>query len=244
MGALWWVADALVAGPTPVPDAILACDDLLTSYGRDHGGVQADLGLLWAMRGEFDRARQLANAARTHIREGLRGVKRALTFVEQRSAEVELMAGDDVAAERQLRLALELAFDVGERDQVAQIAGLLSRILSSRGDLEEAEQLAAVSVEQSPAESVTSQALSRTALALVTAERGDHIQAERLAREAVGLAPVDMLNLRGSLLVDLACVLSIVDRGQEAKAVLAEAAFAYERKGNLIGVSHVGALLG
>ena len=237
VGARWWVSLALVAGATPVPDCIHACEELARSRGMVHAGVLSDLGRLKAMVGEFDEARDLVARARQVLVEQMR-VRRAQTFVAQRSAEAELLAGDPAAAERELRPALELANEMGERDQISQIAAVLSRILSIGGEFEEAAALASLSTESSPAESVTSQALWRAATALVLVNREQHREAEQLLREAVRMVPSDMLNLRAGLHVDLADILLTAARPKSAIPVIKKAASLYERKGNVVGARH------
>jgi tetratricopeptide (TPR) repeat protein len=241
VGARWWVTGALVSGATPVPECILGCEDLLRSHGIEHAGVLSDLGRLKAMVGEFDEARDLVARARRVLVERVR-VRRALTFVAQRGAEVELLAGDLVAADGELRPALDLARDMGERDQISQIAADLSRVLCIRGSRDEAARLASRSAEQSPAESVTSQAMWRAAMAQVRANREHYREAERLIHEAVRIVPHDMLNLRAGLHVDLAQMLLATGRRRAALPVIREAASLFARKGNLVGSRRVRAL--
>jgi tetratricopeptide (TPR) repeat protein len=237
IGARWWVTLALVAGATPVPECIRVCEELARSRGMTHAGVLSDLARLRAMTGEFDEARELVARARRVLVEQMR-VRRALTFVAQRSAEVELLARDSVAAEGELRPALELAVEMGERDQISQIAADLSILLSRRGDPEEAARLASQSTASAPAESVTAQVLSRAANAWVLRTRTHHREAERLVREALEMVPRDMLNLRAGLYVDLADLLEATGRRNAALAVIRAAASLYERKGNVVGARH------
>ena len=233
LGALWWPSWALVAGPTPVPDAIRACQDLLSTGPGEHVGVLADLAYLKAMRGEFDEARELATRARRQVLERIR-VRRALTVLAHRSAETEILAGDLKAAERTLHQVIEVALDVGERDQTSQIAAELARVLSARGAMEEAARFATLSQQQAPAESVVAQALWRAATARVLVVR-ENAEAVRLLQDAIALVPDDMLNLRADLHFDLAVTLLSTGARDQARAVLDEATLLYERKGNLVG---------
>jgi tetratricopeptide (TPR) repeat protein len=233
LGALWWPTWALVAGPTPVPVAIRACQDLLLAGPGEHVGVLTDLARLKAMRGQFDQARELAARARRQVLERIR-VRRALTVLAHRSAEVEILAGDLRAAERTLHQIIEVALDVGERDQTSQIAAALARVLSARGATEQAARFATLSQQQAPAESVVAQALWRAATARVLAVRED-AEAVRLAQDAITLVPDDMLNLHADLHLDLAVTLLSTGARNEARTALDEATGLYERKGNLIG---------
>jgi hypothetical protein len=151
-----------------------------------------------------------------------------------RSAEVEILAGDLEAAERTLHQVIEVALDVGERNHTSQIAAELARVLAARGATEEAARFATLSQQQAPAESVVAQALWRTATARVMAVRED-TGAGRLVREAIALVPVDMLNLRADLHLDLAVTLLWTSARDQARVALDEATGLYERKGNLAG---------
>jgi DNA-binding SARP family transcriptional activator/tetratricopeptide (TPR) repeat protein len=233
LGALWWPSWALVVGPTPVPDAIRTCEELLRTAPGEHAGVLTDLARLKAMLGEFDEARELVGRARRQLVERMR-VRRALTVLAHRSAQVEILAGDLEAAERTLHQVIEVALDIGERDQTAQIAAELSRVLSARDATDEANRFAALSRQQAPAESVAAQALWRTATARVMTLRGD-AEAAHPAQEAIACVPIDMVNLRADLLLDLAVTLLATGGQDKARAVLDEAMDLYERKGNLVG---------
>jgi ATP/maltotriose-dependent transcriptional regulator MalT len=75
----------------------------------------------------------------------------------------------------------------------------------------------------------------RQVRAKVLARRGAHAEAERNARDAVSLADdTDMLNWQGRALVDLAEVLALAGRREEAAAELDRAIALYKRKGNVV----------
>jgi hypothetical protein len=148
---------------------------------------------------------------------------------------VETLSGDDAAAERELRLGLDLATDFGERDVIAQATAGLALNLAARGRLDEANDFARQSRLAAAAESLISQALWRIATAVVNS--ADQTEAEQLARQAVELVPDHMLNLAADIRLDLARVL--VAGGQKASAGIRieEAVALYTRKGNLSGVA-------
>ncbi len=186
--------------------------------------------MLRAMLGESDEARRLAANARQVVVEQLR-VRRTLAGVARATAEIEVMAGDLAAAEQELRSAVDILLGIGDRDQAAQAAAELSRVLSARGNVSEAATYASVSREKAPAESVAAQALWRVA----TARTVDHFEARRLLREGAELVPPDMLNLRADVQADYAEALAAVGQEGAALAAAREAAHCYERKGNLVG---------
>ncbi|HEY3009942.1 MAG TPA: BTAD domain-containing putative transcriptional regulator, partial [Micromonosporaceae bacterium] len=184
LGAPWWVVFALLAGSTPVPACLQACEELVDAGRLEHIGVLAAMGNFKAMLGDFERARELVAHAQHVLRERLR-LPRPRLFVGLRTAEVEVLAGNPEAAERALRPALDVALMVGDREQASQIAAELSLLLSRRGASDEAARAATLAADQAPAESVSAQALAGAARARVLLGSGDHRVAERFAREAI-----------------------------------------------------------
>jgi ATP/maltotriose-dependent transcriptional regulator MalT len=74
----------------------------------------------------------------------------------------------------------------------------------------------------------------RRARARVLARRGELEAAERLAREALELvAGTDALNDHADTLLDLAEVLRLAGRGEQAARAVGEAIVLYERKENV-----------
>jgi DNA-binding SARP family transcriptional activator/tetratricopeptide (TPR) repeat protein len=241
LGARWAVSMAIVASATPVKACIRSCEELVRWRGTEHPGVLADLAVLWSMLGEFDKARELITRARRLLAERMRA-RRPLGAVARRAAEVEILAGDLGAGELELRGALELGREMGERDQFSQIGASLSWVLSVRAATEEAARCASLSEDRAPAESVVAQALWRAATARVLAGRGESQEAERLAREAIQLAPLEMLNLVAELQVSLADVLLAGGRRDVALKPIREAIDLYGRKGNVAAAIHVRSL--
>ena len=233
LAALWWIAWPLGAGKTPVPEAITISGDLVSWRGTEHPGVLSELAILRAMLGEFEAARELVARARRLLVERMRA-RRPLMFVAAASGVVEILAGDPATAEIELRKALAMAIEMAERHQTSEIAAELSRVLCSSGRYDEAGRLAALSMEAAPSESVVCQALWRAAKARVMAGGDEHREAEQLAGEAVGLAPMQMLNLRADLLIDLAEALIAGGDSNRAKAVISNAVELYQEKGNLV----------
>jgi len=232
---------ALLAGATPVKACIRSCQELVRWRGTENPGVLADLAALRSMLGEFDEARELIDRARRLLAERMRA-RRPLGAVARRAAEVEIIAGDVAAGERELRNALELGHEMGERDQVSQIAATLSLVLSVRGATEEASGFASLSADHAPAESIAAQALWRAATARVLANREDSQKADRLARDAIQLVPLEMLNLAAELRVNLADVLLSAGRRDAALKAISEAIDLYRRKGNVAAATQARSL--
>jgi tetratricopeptide (TPR) repeat protein len=237
MAARILVTWAVAGGPTPVPDAIRACEQLVEVADREHPIVLSSLATLRAMRGKIDDARDLLERARELVLERMRGRSPMMILALDR-ASVELAARDIDAAERELEVALELARAGRLRDTIAQTAARLSLVVLQR-DPGRAEALATLSRDNAPAESIAAQALARVATARTTASRARH-GATGLATEAVRLVPSVMPNLRADLLVELAEILRASGDAIGATRAIGEAVGLYERKGNLVGAARAG----
>ena len=111
---------------------------------------------------------------------------------------------------------------------------MLADVLELVGKDDEAGSFARISEEVSDPDDIDSQARWRTVKAKLLAKQGRHEVALALAREAVRLAaPTDVLNLHGHCYLALGAVLQASGRQTESREVFAEAARAFDRKGNL-----------
>lgn len=236
LAARWNLAWVVEADTTPVPEAIRRCEGLARWRGREHPGVLCELGSLRAMQGEFDRARELVTHGQRLLEDWMHAPGPTV-FAMRAIAKVDILAGDLAGAERHLRRGLDMALEMGLRDQSADLAARLSMVLSVAGAFSEAERLANLSMEQAPRESVPAQALGRSAMARVLVAGREARQAEPLAREAAELPPADMLNLRGDALVDLAEVLLATGQHEAAHVAARQAAEVYVRKGNVVAAT-------
>jgi len=142
--------------------------------------------------------------------------------------ELELLAGDPVAAEAVLIEARHHAAVSGSLETGAIIAALLARAQLWQGRDTDAEELADVARAGAPPDSRPAQARWRALLAAVHAARGQAAYADRLLR------PTDLLPLRADVLVDLASALAA--RGDTAKATQAaqHALALHTKKGNTV----------
>jgi thioredoxin-like negative regulator of GroEL len=82
---------------------------------------------------------------------------------------------------------------------------------------------------------VLTQILWRQVKAKVLALRGEWAEAERLAREALAVGEeTDMLNAQGDAHADLAEVLTLAGKSDQARAALEQGLERFHRKGNLV----------
>jgi tetratricopeptide (TPR) repeat protein len=191
---------------------------------------QADLE---AMRGCFGEARTLL--AQAHARLEELGHRAMIASAGEDYWFVEMLAGDPVAGERELRRSCELLEQMGERSYLSTHAGWLGQALCALGRYDEAEDWAEKARALGAGDDVITQMLWRQVRAKVLVHRSDLEEAERLAREAVALAgETDQLNGYGDALVDLAEVLELAGRREEAAAEVEKALALYVRKGNRV----------
>ncbi len=236
---------AAVWGPTPVPDAISHCREIVSQASGDRrtlGVVTSLLGRLEAMRGEFDTARALVSEARVVLGDMGRTPIAASTSLD--SCAVNVLAGDPAEAERDLRRDYEALENMGEKYMLCTVASELARALVEGGRNEEAEHYTEVACELAAADDLSAQALWRSVRARALARRGEQAEAVALAQEAVTLLRgTDSLVAQADALFDLAEVLRAGAQVAESSAALAEALQLYERKGDLASAARARVLL-
>jgi class 3 adenylate cyclase len=202
-------------GPEHRRDALARCMRIGASIrGNRRAATLAMLASagLYALGGETEEARALGAAARVGIAE--LNLPRLLASASQLLGTIELVAGDGVAAERELRRGYDFFGRAAELGNLCGSAGLLARALLLQGRLREADALAREVEAAAAPEDAASQIAWRSVRARVLAARGERGEAERLAREAVARAArTDDLHTRARALLDLAAV-----RGGDAQA--------------------------
>jgi len=226
-------------GPSPVPEAIDRCRELLEEVRGDRKPealLQAAIAHLEAMRGNVDEARRLYRSSRATLEELGWTFLAAQTSFD--SAPVEMLAGDLGAAEAELRRDYETLERMGETNYISTTAALLAEVLYGKDEPDEAEVYTGISEELAAHNDLTSQFRWRSVRAKVLARRGEVEEAERLAREAVELIGAsDDVNSQGEALLDLAEVLRLAGRPAEAAEAAREACGLFEAKGNTVAAS-------
>jgi class 3 adenylate cyclase/tetratricopeptide (TPR) repeat protein len=240
--AVWWAGVAMHFGPMPVEQGIVRCQQVLVDVRDDRtleAGIRGILAGLLAMKGQFQQAR-------AHYQEGfaiLAELGLSLRMATRRtvSGAVELLAGDPVAAENELRWAIERLDKMGERIDRPGIAAQLAEALYRQGRYEDAEQFAKIAEEGAHAARVR----YRFAVgAKLRARRGELSAAEREARRVVALASADdNLTSIGHALMDLSEVLRMSGNRMEARLQVESALRLYEQKGNTVSAAAARAVL-
>jgi class 3 adenylate cyclase/tetratricopeptide (TPR) repeat protein len=239
------LALSLLYGPMPVPDAIRRCEQLLAEaegYRSQVAGVASALAALYAMQGDFDRARELWGRSQTIYEELALRFRRALRSVIP--ASIETLAGDSEAAVGMLQWGYDALEEIGAKGARSTLAAYLADALCAVGRYDEAERYTLISEEIGAGEDVVTQIVWRSARARVLARRGEADHANALGREALNLAmATDFLDLQASTSVALAEVLSLSAVEEEAATALCvQAREIYERKGNLVAAANVARL--
>jgi class 3 adenylate cyclase/tetratricopeptide (TPR) repeat protein len=244
-GAVGYAVSSL-HGPTPVEEALQACEELKAEVAgdrRSEASLALVMGLLEALSGNADRARQLAGDARTSLLELGPSVTAWTTSIE--SAQIAFLAGDSETAAADLTRDLADLEAAGERYYRSTVAGLHARARLLLGDDEGALASAELCRTLADTDDAEAQVLWRSAESRLNAGRGEAEAAVRLATEAVEIASetVDPV-LQGASLADLGEVLITLGRGDEAGPPLREALSLFERKGATAAAARVLRLLG
>jgi tetratricopeptide (TPR) repeat protein len=238
---------SLVWGPTPASRALVEGEEILEQV-RGHRGAEAFalcfLGQLRGMLGQREAAREmiLKGVADRQERGDLPGA--AMSRGEGLGYFVEIVRGDWSAGEQELRRGYDELTTMGDKNYLAITAGWLAHALYAQGRYDEADDFAAT-CERSAAKSwIAAQVLWKGARAMLLARRGDVESGEALGREAVDLAlGTDRVDTQTDALMDLAEVLRIDGRADEAIPVVADALRRYEQKEVLPAAARARALL-
>lgn len=229
------LAHAALLGPTPVPQAIVQYEELIAgglSDRQTEGNLLCMLAQLRAMNGELQAARSLYRRGRAMLRDLGSSVHAAATGSEL--ARVELLGGDLALAEREVRADFEFLAKMGETYFLSSLAALLSRLVREQGRDDEALRLSQEAEAATAADDLESQALWRSIRAPILARAGQITLAEELARAAVELfRKTEAPDLQADSLSELASVLALAAKADEARDVITEAIALYTVKGNV-----------
>ena len=227
-------SSVLYWGPTPAAEGIARIESILERFGSDpyteHMYFRG-LGGLYALRGSFDKARDLlersyARGLELGMRFRANGVKGHFT------GPVEELAGNLELAARLEREAYEAMSEAGDLAFASTVAGNLALCLCELGRFDEAERYGRIATETASSDDFVSQAMSRAAMGRVLASRAKVDEGESSAREAVRLADAsDYVTYQGQLRLHLAKVLAAAGRRKEAEQTVEEAIGRFHAKG-------------
>jgi class 3 adenylate cyclase/tetratricopeptide (TPR) repeat protein len=236
------VGGAMIFGRTPIEVAQAFVDEEL-EWARERGlaAVEADALLggpyIYARLGRFDEARDRLERSKAICRE--LGIAYGLAEAHMAGSEMEMLAGDAPAAERELRDAIRVATDMGASRYVALYRTRLAHVLLAQGRDEEA--LIELGLAREVYESGPKWKAAR---ALVLAHGGETAEAVAVLREAVdSIAGYGDVTAHAEILTDFAEVLRADGDVAGAKAALSEAIALHDAKGNLVHADHCRRLL-
>jgi class 3 adenylate cyclase/tetratricopeptide (TPR) repeat protein len=220
-------------GTTPVHDALALSELALSATASDQRAQALTLrarARLHAMTGAFDVARDEYRRARRILEDLGNTFAAALTGID--SGPIELLAGDPVAAEAELRRDHATLERLDDRNFITTVAAYLADAVLRQGRDKEADDLAAFSAGAADPDDLVTQIAWRCVRGRVAARRGDPATAVALVEEAVARSresddPVGQANA----LVDLAEVLGAAGREDDAARAIAEARALYAAKG-------------
>jgi tetratricopeptide (TPR) repeat protein len=155
-----------------------------------------------------------------------------------------MLRDDATGSESELRRGYQALEGMGERGLLSMVVGELARAVYAQERYDEAAQLAEESERVAGTADVRSQITWRAIQGKILARKNEFARAEACARQALGIAEqTDDLNSQGRALMDLAEVLELASRPDEATQVVERALELFERKGNVVSAQKARALL-
>jgi len=225
-------------GPTPVEEAI----ERVTAIRRGEHGALAEawsrtvLGLLLAMQGEIDRARELVRGGRQAYFDA--GLFMTAGGMSMREAKVEFRAGDLAAEEALLRDGLELLEQIGDRMFHATVALDLAKCLYNQERYDEVGRLCDSARAITGADDLINFVDLDGLEGGLLARRGSHEEAAERARRAVELAETgDFFETRAWARRMLAETLALAGRMGEASEEAAAGLAHFDAKGDVTGAA-------
>jgi tetratricopeptide (TPR) repeat protein len=234
-----------IYGPTPVAEAIQQCEALIAGDFGDRqvqSLVICKIAHLHAMNGDPETGRQSAREARAVLRDLGQGVRSASSSLDL--AMVEMLAGDPAAAEREVRDDVEMLEAMGETYFLSTMVAVLAWAVRDQGRDDEALELTRTAESTAAPDDIDAQVMWRCVRAPILARKGKIEEAETMAQAALDLArQTDLPGLLGFALSELAVVLRLAGRFEDARRLLVEAMEIYSRKGDVSSSGMVTAAL-
>jgi hypothetical protein len=240
---LIWLAWEAQWGPVSTEEGLRRCEEYLERARRSGSkrleGVALNIrAVLEGYRGMFEEARRDIKAGRAMFQD--LGDRIWWSGPSMLEGEIELAAGDPLAAYETLAEGHRALAELSETGYLASIVGLQAQAALDLGREEEALELADETERLAQRDDLDPRARLRLVRALVHARRGDLGPAEELVREAACLIePTDYLLLHVHLNLVRAELAGLAgERGAEREA-LESALAAAEEKGYLVAVAQI-----
>ena len=192
-GDLWFetsirkmAAAAIYLGPTPRSEALQWITDAEAQSVTYQPELEWRKAAMLAELERFDEARSVLAASIGQMNE--RGLALSAAWAMQTAWEIEMLAGDDAASERNIRQGCEQLDHLGERAALSTSAGELAEALYALGRYEEAWQWAVRGLKLGSSDDLATQVFSLGVQAKVLARRGETSAALTLAEQVDRLA--------------------------------------------------------
>ena len=226
----------VVWGPLPVRDGFARLDEVLAQAGEDrlvNCDIDSARSCLLAMTGDSIGARRTWEGA--HATALDLGMPDVIGFVGQEGWLVETIIGDHAAAERIAREAYGILDRAGNKALRNIASDHVAGSLFELGRLDEAESFVDVSRTLEIAVDDPFQGPWHLTLGKILAHRGESEEAERLVREGIRVTErTQYLTDRAFSFMDLAEVLRLAGRNEEAASAVERAIDLFEQKGNVV----------
>ena len=225
-----WLAANLQDLPIPADAAAGRAEQLLEAAAGDpwaEAAILTPLALLYGFAGRFADARAAIRRAQSILTGS--GAKFDWATSAMLAGQIELMAGDPAAAERNLRKGYEAFRVMGERGLRATIASLLAEAAYAQGRFDRALRLTEDAEALAGADDIETQGRWRATRAKLLARDGQFPAAVRLAEEAVALVPAMIYALAEFLVAKAEVSQQAGDLG-EAEESLRRALQFYQRR--------------
>jgi ATP/maltotriose-dependent transcriptional regulator MalT len=228
-------ASAAVFGPTPVAEAIVRCEEIREFVRGGPVAVTATmhaLASLYAMLGEFERARTLLDEAN----ETRRKLGDLGSSVSHHEALVEMYAGRPECAEERLRDDLARLQRIGDASMLATTTAMLAQAVYAQGRAAQAAQLCRATERAAAFDDIVTQVIWRGVRARIAADEERCEEGRQLAQQAVDLIQAtDLLTHHGDVILDLAYVLRA--SAEVYQPVVQRGLSLYLAKGNVVAAA-------
>jgi class 3 adenylate cyclase/tetratricopeptide (TPR) repeat protein len=226
-----------VWGPMPADEAARALEEALEGPAVAAPLLRAAItrlrAIVEAMLGNFALARDLIEVAKASAKEF--GLELEYAFDVSSAAYISMLEGDPGRAERDASEAVGLFRRMGDLGHLSSYAPMLAEALYAQGRYDEALPLTEEAERATIEGDIDAEVHWRRVRAKILARQGRLDEAVRLATEAIEFArPTDDLDKRGRALMDLAEVLQLAGRSQDAAAIVREALDTFGRKGHVV----------
>ena len=236
-GDLWFetsmramAAACIYLGPTPISEALSWLDDAKTQSARLQPQLDMMKAALLAELERFDEARSLLAETIAQMTE--RGLALLAGYAMQTAWRIEMLAGDDAAAERVARHGCEQLDRLGEHSRLSTQSCQLADALYALGRYEESDQWALRGLELGGSDDLATQLLGLSVRSRLLARKGDISAALALAGQVDRLArSSDDPRDPGDAALNHAEIRYLAGDHTQANEMIGQAIEHYKRKG-------------